>query len=210
MAASARSKEVDANMPVLYFVRHGETDFNIEQRLQGQYETSLNARGRAQATECGEMLKDLFAREQRQTRDYAYVSSPLRRARETMQLARAMLDLDPSAFDVDDRLMEISYGEWEGSTLPEIQARDPQVLERREEDKWGFKPPGGECYRDVAARVGAWYATVTRDTVVVAHGGVARALMANFNILPEEEAAYADISQGVVYVFAGSTMARYA
>ncbi|HTV28584.1 MAG TPA: histidine phosphatase family protein, partial [Xanthobacteraceae bacterium] len=192
------------------FVRHGETDFNIEQRLQGQYETSLNVRGRVQARECGALLNNLFTREQRQSQDYAYMSSPLQRARETMQLARATLGLDPSAYEVDDRLMEISYGEWEGSTLPEIEARDPQLLARREEDKWGFKPPGGECYRDVAARVGAWYATVTRDTVVVAHGGVARALMANFNILPEEEAAHADIAHGVVYVFAGGTMARYA
>jgi broad specificity phosphatase PhoE len=197
-------------MPILYFVRHGETDFNIEQRLQGQYETSLNVRGRMQARECGALLNNLFTREQRQSQDYAYMSSPLQRARETMQLARATLGLDPSAYEVDDRLMEISYGEWEGSTLPEIEARDPQLLARREEDKWGVKPPGGECYRDVAARVGAWYATVTRDAVVVAHGGVARALMANFNILPEEEAAHADIAHGVVYVFAGGTMARYA
>jgi probable phosphoglycerate mutase len=197
-------------MPVLYFVRHGETDFNIAQRLQGQYETSLYARGREQAKECGGLLKDLFTREQRQAYDYAYVSSPLQRARETTQLARATLGLDPDAYEVDDRLMEISYGEWEGWTLPEIQARDPHVLARREEDKWGFTPPGGECYRDVAARVSAWYATVTRDTVVVAHGGVARALMANFNILPPEEAAHADIAHGVVYVFAGGTMARYA
>jgi broad specificity phosphatase PhoE len=196
-------------MPVLYFVRHGETDFNIEQRLQGQYETSLNGRGRVQARECGALLKDLFAREQHQLQDYAYMSSPLQRARETMQLTRDTLGLDPNAYEVDDRLMEISYGEWEGSTLPEIQARDPHLLAQREEDKWGFKPPGGECYRDVAARVATWYATVTRDTVVVAHGGVARALMANFNILPEEEAAHADIAHGVVYVFAGGTMARY-
>ncbi len=201
-------------MPILYFVRHGETDFNIEQRLQGQYETSLNARGRVQARECGGLLKDLFAREQRQTQDYAqnyaYVSSPLQRARETMQLLRATLSIEPSTYEVDDRLMEISYGEWEGRTLPEIQAQDPNVLALREEDKWGFTPPGGECYRDVAARVGAWYATVTRDTVVVAHGGVARALIANFNILPGEEAAHADVAHGVVYVFAGNTMARYA
>src|ERR1700683_4991088 len=201
-------------MPILYFVRHGETDFNVEQRLQGQYETSLNARGRVQARECGSLLKDLFARDQRQpleyAQNYAYVSSPLQRARETMQLLRTALGLEPDTYEVDDRLMEISYGEWEGRPPPEIEARDSLVLARREEDKWGFKPPGGECYRDVAARVGAWYATVTRDTVIVAHGGVARALMANFNILPEEEAAHADIGHGVVYVFAGGTMARYA
>jgi probable phosphoglycerate mutase len=127
-----------------------------------------------------------------------------------MELVRATLGLDPGAYAIDDRLMEISYGEWEGLTLPEIQLRDPNVLARRERDKWDFTPPGGECYRDVASRVGAWYASMTRDTVIAAHGGVARALMANFQILPEEEATHADVLHGVVYVFSGGTMARFA
>jgi broad specificity phosphatase PhoE len=197
-------------VPALYFARHGETDFNVEQRLQGRYQTSLNARGRQQAAFCADLLQGLFARDGRVAGDFAYVSSPLRRASETMELMRAALGLDPHAYDVDDRLMEISYGRWEALTLPEIQARDPDVLARRERDKWNFVPPGGESYREVAKRVGEWYATLTRDTVVVAHGGVARVLMANFHILPEEEATHAEVAHGVVYVFANGTMARYA
>jgi broad specificity phosphatase PhoE len=197
-------------MPVLYLVRHGETDFNVAQRLQGRYETRLNARGRQHAEQCGAVLRDLLARERHRPDAYACVSSPLLRARETMAILRATLGLDPGTYDVDDRLMEISYGQWEGSTLPEIQARDPDVLAKRERGKWDFMPPGGESYRDVAKRVGEWYAALLRDTVVVAHGGVARVLMANFHILPEEEAAHADILHGVVYVFSGGTVARYA
>lgn len=197
-------------MPVLYFVRHGETDFNIAHRLQGRYETTINARGRQQAKHCAGVLADLFAHEQRQPADYAYVSSPLRRARETMEILRAPLGLDPTAYAVDDRLQEISYGEWEGLTLPEISARDPQLLASRDQDKWDFRPPGGESYRDVAARVAAWYATVKRDTVIAAHGGTARALIANFGILAEEEATYAEVLHGAVYVFADGTMAKYA
>ena len=73
-----------------------------------------------------------------------------------------------AAYDIDDRLMEISYGEWEGLTLPEIDVRVPGVLARRERDKWDFAPPGGECYREVARRDGEWYAALTRDTVVAA------------------------------------------
>jgi broad specificity phosphatase PhoE len=197
-------------MPILYYVRHGETDFNIEQRLQGQYETSLNARGCMQARQCGEVLRELLAREGRPATDYGYVSSPLKRARETMQLVRVTLGLDANGYEVDARLKEISYGEWEGSTLAEIEARDPRLLARREREKWAFEPPGGESYRDVALRVASWYASVTRDAVVTAHGGVARALMANFCILPEEEATHAEVDHGVVYVFADGTMARYA
>jgi broad specificity phosphatase PhoE len=196
-------------MPVLYLVRHGETDFNVAQRLQGRTETRLNARGRAQAGESAAVLRDLLAREQHQASDYPYVSSPLQRARETMEILRSALGLDPKAYDVDARLAEIAYGEWEGHTLPEIQARDPDVLKRRERDKWDFRPPGGESYREVGQRVAEWYATVTRDTVVVAHGGIARVLMANFHILPEDEAAHADIQHGGVYVFSNGAVTRY-
>jgi broad specificity phosphatase PhoE len=196
-------------MPVLYFIRHGETDFNVAQRLQGRSETRLNARGQTQAREYAGILRDLFERDRHQPSDYAYVSSPLLRARETMELLRSELGLDPGTYGIDERLAEISYGAWEGFTLAEIQARDPGVLQRRERDKWDFLPPGGESYREVAKRVAAWYATVTRDTVVAAHGGVARALMANFHILPEDDATHADILHGVVYVFDGGTLARY-
>ncbi|HEX3858471.1 MAG TPA: histidine phosphatase family protein [Pseudolabrys sp.] len=197
-------------MPVVFLVRHGETDFNVAHRLQGHYQTSINARGREQARHCAGLLRDLFEREQRRPDDYAYVSSPLRRACETMELIRTALGLAPTAFALDDRLMEIAYGEWEGLNLPEIQARYPSVLAERERDKWDFAPPGGESYRRVAQRVGEWYAALVRDTVATAHGGVVRAMMANMQILPEDAATHADIRHGMVYVFDGGTVTRYA
>jgi probable phosphoglycerate mutase len=197
-------------MPVLYYVRHGETDYNVEGRLQGQHETALNARGREQAKFCGRLLGDLFARQERRIDDYAYVSSPLLRARETMEIMRATLGLDPITYGLDDRLKEIGYGEWEGWTLAEIMARDPHLLARREHDKWGFAPPGGESYRALARRVGSWYAGIARDTVVTAHAGIARALMTNLNVLPEAQAAHAEVAHGCIYVFSGRTMVRYA
>jgi|SRR5579862_3188173 len=197
-------------MPTLYYVRHGETDFNVEARLQGRRDTALNARGRQQAAACGELLRDLFVRDGREPADFAYVSSPLIRARETMEILRATLGLDPHAYDIDDRLMEIAYGEWEGLTLAEIGKRMPGMLAAREQDKWDFAPPGGESYRSLAGRIGEWYAGLTRDTVVAAHGGGVRVLMALFGLLPREEATHARIAQGVVYVFADGKMTRYA
>lgn len=84
------------------------------------------------------------------------------------------------------------------------------MLVERERYKWDFAPPGGESYRQLTARISEWYASLTRDTVAVAHGGGVRALMALFNVLPKEEATHEQIAQGVVYVFADGTMARYA
>jgi broad specificity phosphatase PhoE len=197
-------------MPVLYYVRHGETDFNVEGRLQGRRDVPLNARGCEQAAACGEILRDLFAREDRKAADFAYVASPLRRARSTMEVLRGNLGLDPYSYVIDDRLMEISYGEWEGLTLPEIDARMPGMLGKRAQDKWDFAPPGGESYRALTARIGEWYDALTQATVVAAHGGGVRALIALFGLLPRDEATHAQIEQGVVYAFADGKMARYA
>ena len=197
-------------MPVLYYVRHGETDFNSQGRLQGRRDTVLNTDGRRQAAECGVLLGDLFVRDHRRAQDFKYVSSPLKRARETMEIVRTMLGLEAHNYEVDARLIEIAYGEWEGLTLHEIETRNASVLSARERDKWDFAPPGGESYRELADRIGNWYRPLTADTVVAAHGGGVRALMAILNIVPEEQATHAQIEQGVVYVFADGKMSRYA
>jgi len=197
-------------MPVLYYVRHGETDSNRQGRLQGRRDTSLNARGRQQAAECGVLLRNLFARDHRQAQDFKYVSSPLKRARETMEILRATLGLQVHDYEIDARLIEIAYGEWEGLALQDIEMRNASVLSARERDKWDFAPPGGESYRELADRIGSWYNSLAADTVVAAHGGGVRALMAISNIVSEEEATHAQIAQGVVYVFANGKMSRYA
>jgi broad specificity phosphatase PhoE len=195
--------------PVIYYVRHGLTDWNVEQRLQGRHDIALNKHGRAQALECGEILGTLFATRSLRANEFAYVSSPLMRARETMELMRSALGLDPKQYEVDERLVEIAFGEWEGLTYTDVIRRDREVVARREADKWGFLPPAGESYAQVAIRIGEWADSLTKDTVVAAHGGTARALIAHFAIAPAQDATHYSIDQGVVYVFADGKMIRY-
>jgi broad specificity phosphatase PhoE len=196
--------------PILYYVRHGLTEWNVQQRLQGRLDIPLNPVGRSQAQRCGAILRELFARDGRSTGDFTYVSSPLGRARETMELVRATLGLPAVDYEVDERLAEIAFGDWEGLTYEDVLARDGDVVSKRENDKWGFLPPGGESYAQVTARVGAWYDQLDRDAVVAAHGGTARALLAHLEIAPPDEATHQPIDQGVVYVYAGNRLARYA
>ncbi len=186
-------------VPTLYFVRHGETDWNAEARLQGQQDVPLNAFGRVQAEEAGERLR-------RTVPDYEsldYVASPLSRARETMERLRAALGLDPAAYRMDERLKELSFGTWEGLTWKELRKRDPQIAAQRQRDKWGLVPPGGESYAMLAERVAPAIADLTRDAVVVSHGGVARVLLALLCKVPRGQAPVMDIWQGKVLVFAG-------
>jgi probable phosphoglycerate mutase len=194
----------------VYYIRHGETDWNVAGRLQGRRDIALNARGRAQALHCGEVLRDLFAREGRDPASLDYVSSPLGRARQTLELAREALGQPHEGYSLDERLSEISFGDWEGCTIAQLHTRDPQGIAAREHDKFRFVPPRGESYESVMRRMGEWYESLTRDTVAAAHGGTARGLIAHLKIAQPAAAPLIDIAQGVVYVFAGGTMTRYA
>jgi broad specificity phosphatase PhoE len=196
-------------MPVIYYVRHGLTDWNVEQRLQGRHDVPLNVEGCAQAVRCGEILQELFLRDGRVPESFDYVSSPLARARKTMEIMRTTLGLAPAGYAIEERLVEIAFGEWEGLSYADVLERDKDVVARRESDKWGFMPPGGESYAQVTVRIADWYETVGRDTVVAAHGGTARALVAYLKLAPPQDATHYSIEQGVVYVFAGNRLARY-
>jgi len=195
--------------PVLYYVRHGVTEWNLQGRLQGRRDTGLSERGQQQAVRCGHILRRLFARAGRDPADYGYVSSPLARARTTMDLVRKTLGLAPGGYALDPRLAEISFGEWEGLTYQDVLKRDKDVVEKREQNKWLFRPPGGETYEEVAARVSAWYATIDKDTVVTAHGGTARALTAVLGVAPPDQAVHQPVEHGVVYVFANGGVTRH-
>ena len=195
--------------PTIYYIRHGETSWNAAGRLQGAQDTALNDLGRRQAVQAGRILAGLLARDGRDKSELPYVASPLSRARTTMELMRGALELPPAHYATDDRLREIGYGKWEGFTLAEMQAADPVFFARRLADKWRVAPEGGETYEAVQQRMSEWYAAVNVDTVVVAHGGTARALMVALGLETPESAADLPIAQGAVYVFSDGKLKKY-
>ena len=195
--------------PTIYFIRHGETSWNAEGRLQGVQDIALNELGRRQAAHAGRVLAGLLARDGRDKTRLSFVASPLIRARATMELVRAELGLPPGEYALDHRLREIGYGTWEGSTLAQAQAADPAVYARRLAEKWQVAPEGGESYVDVQARMTDWYGSVTSDTVAVAHGGTARALMVALGFETPASAADLTIEQGAVYVFGAAGLKKY-
>ena len=104
----------------------------------------------------------------------------------------------------------MSFGRWEGLTFPEVRTTSAAALANRERDRWNFRPPDGESYADLLVRVGAWQAELKTSAIVVAHGGVARALMVQFGAMAKDDATRGRVDQGVVYTFTGKGMARYA
>jgi broad specificity phosphatase PhoE len=183
----------------LYFIRHGQTDWNAEGRLQGGRDTELNAHGEAQAAAAAGRLAELAGP------DIAaadFVASPLKRTRRTMEILRETLGLPAGAYRTDPRLREIGFGAWEGSTWTEIRRRDPAGAAGRDRDRWHHRPPGlgGESYAVLVERVRPMLAALDRNTVIVAHGGVARAALVALGLLDIYAAPRLGVRQGEVLI----------
>ena len=197
-------------MPTIYYIRHGETDWNVEGRLQGGIDTPLNDLGRTQAKHAGGVLADLFARDGRAASSLAFVASPLQRARVTMDIVRAELKLPPGDYALDDRLREIGYGHWEGSTLAQMRALASRALRKPRSRQMGCAAAGRRelCLGPAAdarlvrlaegrhRRGGPWRHRAGAD-------GGARA--------SRRPASASDlyIEQGVVYVFGDGGVTKY-
>jgi probable phosphoglycerate mutase len=180
-------------VPLVYIVRHGQTQWNAEFRLQGQADTDLNALGREQASENGRRLAELIERPE----EFDFVASPMKRTRETMQRLRAAMGLDPDAYRTDPRLVEVHFGDWQAFTFDELDAKSPGSAKSRRRDKWNFKPPGegAESYQMLLERVKPWFDALDRQTVCVTHGGVVRTLFRMVEGVSENEAANLEVRQ---------------
>ncbi len=161
----------------LYIIRHGETSWNKEKKLQGQHDIMLNDAGVRLAELTGEGMKDI---------DFDLViSSPLIRAKQTAELVMAGRHLP---MITDRRIIELSFGDWEGECV-----RDSKVLPADFIDKFYHDPyhcmraPGGESFQDVLKRTEDFYQSLVQNkayenaTIFIStHGAAGRCLLANF------------------------------
>ncbi|MEL6363728.1 MAG: histidine phosphatase family protein [Pseudomonadota bacterium] len=188
----------------LYFVRHGQTDWNAERRMQGLSDIPLNDVGRGQARRNGEALADALGDAADQAR---FFTSPLSRARETCEILRATVGLPLQRYSLDDRLVEIDMGDWNGKTRDEIERDAPGEWEARGAHLRYAQAPNGERPEDVAARTAAFladWAEATRSPlVVVGHGASGRFLRAILRGLGERRLVRLEARQDRVYRLVG-------
>jgi broad specificity phosphatase PhoE len=179
---------------VIFLVRHGETEWNLAGRYQGWGDSPLTGRGVAQAEAVGRRLRALP-----EAKDIAIVSSPLGRARCTAELIQ-IERRDRAAIRCDERLKEVSIGDWDGLDRDEIAIRSPGVFDRYGPGEWYFRCPGGETYEAFAGRVGSWLDDNCDQTlIVVAHGIVTRVLRGLCAGLPREAALILPVPQDVIW-----------
>jgi probable phosphoglycerate mutase len=190
----------------LYFCRHGETEANVLRRFQGRtMDTPLTANGQLQARISGKILRRVVS----DPLQFAFISSPLGRARATMEIIRDTLGLPPELYSTDARLMELNLGAWEGLTAAEARARFSAAYDERAADRGNVRiPGGGENYSDVAARAESWVADLNADTFAVSHGVFTRILRGLFAGLAWQQMSDLDEPQGVLFRVRGATVER--
>lgn len=154
----------------LYMLRHGETAWNTERRMQGSKNSDLTPGGRVQALAMGRTLKRELERDPGPT---LFLRSPLGRTRETSEIIGRELGLSATDWREDIRLAELSYGTWEGFSWAEIEIDHPTALADWRADPHGYCPPGGETHADLRRRCETMLADIAATgmrTVVVSHG----------------------------------------
>jgi len=183
-------------LPALYLLRHGQSTWNREERVQGQRDVPLTDLGRAQAAAQGRILASLDLPD-----GTTALTSPLIRARETAEIACAVVGHAPRP---DPRLMEMGFGPWEGLLKSDLQRDHPELREGRRLFEVCMEGPG-EGFEELRARAAAVLEGLTGPTVIVSHGITLTMIRALALGLNRAEMSALTRPQGVVHVLTGGT-----
>ena len=188
---------------MIYLVRHGQTEFNRERRIQGHVDSALTDLGVRQARASGALLAGLIP----DPRDgWRIVSSPLGRAHETASIIAARLGLP---IELDERLKEMSWGTYDGLLRSEFDARHPELAGST---RWAFEVSDGEQYADVAARVGDWLADLPpepqRRVIAVSHGITGQVLRALYGDLDPHHVGQDGAPQDAIFLLRNGGIGR--
>jgi len=190
----------------ILLVRHGETEWNLERRIQGGCDSPLTERGVAQARAVGRLIGALP-----NAASARIVASPLGRARRTAEIIVEHLAALPELV-LDDRLREISVGSWDGLTYRDIEMRSPGIFDGEGRHEWYFRAPDGDTYEAFVARLGEWLSESTETGLLVAvtHGIVSRVLRGLYAKLSRETALTLPVPQDKIFRLCGGTIKEIA
>ena len=180
----------------IYYVRHGQTVWNREQRLQGRADSPLTLQGVRHALAYGELLRDALDGET----DIALRTSPLGRARQTAAIVADVLELSTTQVVEDPLLAEHDLGRFAGLRWSEIESELGVPYENAR--GWDFRPPDGESRREMFERAERWLAgpREERTMILVSHGGFSRTFRgAYLGLDPDQIMALPQHAHGLVY-----------
>lgn len=191
---------------MIWLVRHGQTAFNAEGRIQGARDSALTALGVEQGQRLGLTLGGIAPK------DVRIVASPLGRTQHTARLIRKAGGFTAD-IETDARLAEISLGAWDGLLKDDIRELAPEYDAGPKRWSWFFDAPGGDSYDAMTERLGAWLEEARAfggPMIAVSHGVAGRILRGLFLQLPREEALMLEIPQDACFAMRDGRIERVA
>lgn len=196
-----------AEIPDLYLIRHGQTEWNRLGRFQGIRDIPLDAVGLRQSRDVGQRLLHYLDAHRPHPDEPRVLCSPLQRAEKTAEIVARQLSVRQDSLRKVPELREVSYGEWEGMTTLEVKAAYPRSRRARKADRWGFAPPGGESHSSRLDDIRAVLEGLDKPTVIVSHAGILRICLFLLGLKNEEEALLEPIPQDKIHVFSKGSLA---
>ena len=168
----------------IYLLRHGETEWNVADRLQGALDSSLTPLGREQTQRLAAILARHIHESGSETRRMAV--SPLGRTRETARIVAQSFRF-PIDVTIEPRLREITLGAWDGLTKTEVAAQFSSLLAGTNRFDWYFRAPDGETFEAARERVLSWLSEQTGSVIAVSHGVTGKLIRGAYLNLPRDE-----------------------
>ena len=187
---------------MIYVVRHGQTTFNAEGRMQGHLDSPLTALGIRQA----EAMADLLDREIADKAGWSIIASPLGRTRHTAQIIASRLGL---SIEIEPRIIEVSFGSWDGWLRSDLRSQFPEIFNLPE---WQVESPDGETYDGLHGRIADWLGSLPpeseRKLIAVCHGGSGRMIRGGYLGLDRTATWQQEVPQDAVFALAGGRETR--
>lgn len=182
-------------MTKIIFVRHGQTEWNKEHRVQGQSDTKLNNEGKKQAKKIAKRLKD-------EKIDAIYTSTLSR----TVDTAKEINKYHNLKIEKLKELDEISFGIFEGMSWDEAEEKYPEIMNEREKNKYEYKLPKGESFEELWQRIHKKILEIEKkhkgqNVLIVGHGGAKIVMLMNFLNKTFDEVRKDDIKNTSITIF---------
>ena len=190
----------------LYILRHGQTQFNAEGKLQGHCNSPLTQLGESQARALGQALAKALAQESR-IEEWQIIASPLGRAVQTAKLVCEGLGMAPDAIHTDERVMEARLGDWEQRDIAAIMSEHPELDGRGD---WYLQAPNAESLAQIRSRLQSWLQdpNTPDKMILVSHGLTGVVLRGMLQNLDDEVMWQQDKPQDAFYWFSGTELSR--
>lgn len=183
----------------IIFLRHGETEWNIKGKYQGDADIEINEIGKQNSKENGRWIQKFL--KEKNIKKINCMVSPLKRTQKSLEIVIDNLQVEIKKIEMVQELREINVGHWQGLTTIEVKEKFYEERKNRKKNRWRFKPKNGESLNDRAKTLIEKIQGIKQPTIVITHAGIIRIIQYYLGNMEPELAAQFTINHRTALVW---------